>query len=38
MMSEIMQFFVGVSPILLIMFGTIAWGGYEVMKIYRRRR
>lgn len=38
LMSETTQFFVGISPILLIMLGTIGWGGYEAMKIYRRHR
>ena len=36
MMSETARFFIGVSPILLIMLGTIAWGGYELIKRYRR--
>ena len=35
-MSEMMKFLIGVSPILLIMVGTIAWASYEVAKKHRR--
>lgn len=37
-MSATAQFFIGISPILLIMLGTVAWGGLEVMKKHRRHR
>ena len=37
-MSETAQFFIGISPILLIMLGTVIWGGYEVTMRARRPR